>query len=67
MNEPEAHQLVDHLFRDRAGQMVAWLTRVFGPSHLERAEGVVAGCARQGAPAVAVLGHPRQSLRDIRT
>jgi RNA polymerase sigma-70 factor (ECF subfamily) len=35
------HQLVDHLFRSRAGQMVAWLTRVFGPAHLELAEEVV--------------------------
>jgi RNA polymerase sigma-70 factor, ECF subfamily len=34
-------QLVDHLFRDRAGQMVAWLTRIFGPAHLELAEEVV--------------------------
>ncbi len=42
--EPEqdsAHQLVDHLFRSRAGQMVAWLTHVFGPEHLELAEEVV--------------------------
>ena len=36
-----AHQLVDHLFRDRAGQMVAWLTRVFGPAHVALAEEVV--------------------------
>ena len=36
-----AHQLVDHLFRNSAGQMVAWLTRVFGPSHLELVEEVV--------------------------
>ena len=34
-------QLVDHLFRSRAGQMVAWLTRIFGPAHLELAEEVV--------------------------
>ncbi len=33
--------LVDHLFRTRAGQMVAWLTRAFGPAHLELAEEVV--------------------------
>ena len=37
----DAHGLVDHLFRERAGQMVAWLTRVFGPAHLELAEEVV--------------------------
>src|SRR6185436_20600762 len=37
----EARELVDHLFRSRAGQMVAWLTRAFGPAHLELAEEVV--------------------------
>src|SRR5688572_20883860 len=37
----DARQLVDHLFRNRAGQMVAYLTRVFGPAHLELAEEVV--------------------------
>jgi RNA polymerase sigma-70 factor, ECF subfamily len=35
------HHLVDHLFRSRAGQLVAWLTRIFGPAHLELAEEVV--------------------------
>ncbi len=38
---PNTHQLVDHLFRQQAGQMVAWLTRIFGPAHLELAEEVV--------------------------
>jgi RNA polymerase sigma-70 factor (ECF subfamily) len=33
--------LIDHLFRHRAGQMVATLTRIFGPAHLELAEEVV--------------------------
>jgi RNA polymerase sigma-70 factor (ECF subfamily) len=33
--------LVDHLFRERAGQMVAWLTRIFGPAHLDLVEEVV--------------------------
>jgi RNA polymerase sigma-70 factor, ECF subfamily len=33
--------LVDHLFRQRAGQMVAWLTRIFGPAHLDLAEEAV--------------------------
>jgi RNA polymerase sigma-70 factor (ECF subfamily) len=33
--------LIDHLFRHSAGQMVATLTRVFGPTHLELAEEVV--------------------------
>jgi RNA polymerase sigma-70 factor (ECF subfamily) len=37
----DTHELVDHLFRARAGQMVAWLTRVFGPAHLDLAEEVV--------------------------
>ena len=37
----DTRQLVDHLFRARAGQMVAWLTRIFGPAHLELAEEVV--------------------------
>jgi RNA polymerase sigma-70 factor (ECF subfamily) len=36
-----SHQLVDHLFRNRAGQMVAWLTRVFGAAHLDLVEEVV--------------------------
>jgi RNA polymerase sigma-70 factor, ECF subfamily len=38
---PDAHRLVDHLFRSRAGRMVAWLTRIFGPAHLDLAEEVV--------------------------
>lgn len=33
--------LVDHLFRNRAGQMVAYLTRLLGPEHLDLAEEVV--------------------------
>jgi RNA polymerase sigma-70 factor (ECF subfamily) len=33
--------LVDHLFRHRAGQMVATLARIFGPEHLDLAEDVV--------------------------
>jgi RNA polymerase sigma-70 factor (ECF subfamily) len=37
----ESHQLVDHLFRHQSGQMVAWLTGVFGPAHLQLAEEVV--------------------------
>ena len=40
-SESAVPQLVDHLFRSRAGQMVAWLTRRFGPEHLELAEEVV--------------------------
>ncbi|MGH9761935.1 MAG: hypothetical protein ACREAC_13990, partial [Blastocatellia bacterium] len=33
--------LVDHLFRSRAGQMVAYMTRLLGPAHLDLAEEVV--------------------------
>ena len=35
------HELIDHLFRHSAGEMVAMLTRVFGPAHLSLAEEVV--------------------------
>ena len=41
MTHRETYGLVDHLFRERSGQMVAWLTRVFGPGHLELVEEVV--------------------------
>ncbi|MGI8858066.1 MAG: RNA polymerase sigma factor [Thermomicrobiales bacterium] len=34
-------QLVDHLCRHQAGQVVATLTRIFGPQHLDLAEDVV--------------------------
>jgi len=37
----EIDVLVDHLFRHRAGQMVATLTRIFGPEHLPMAEEAV--------------------------
>jgi RNA polymerase sigma-70 factor (ECF subfamily) len=37
----EIDQVVDHLFRHRAGQMVSTLTRIFGPEHLPLAEEVV--------------------------
>ena len=40
MPEPLS-SLLDHLFRHSAGQMVATLTRIFGPEHLELAEEVV--------------------------
>src|SRR5947209_12591506 len=38
---PQVESMVDHLFRQRAGQMVAWFTRLLGPEHLELAEEVV--------------------------
>src|SRR5882762_4314196 len=37
----DVHLLIDHLFRHQAGQMVATLTRIFGPAHLGLAEDVV--------------------------
>jgi RNA polymerase sigma-70 factor (ECF subfamily) len=37
----DSHELVDHVFRSRAGQLVAWLTRIFGPAHIDLAEEVV--------------------------
>ena len=36
-----ASSMIDHLFRNRAGQMVSHLTRMLGPEHLELAEEVV--------------------------
>jgi RNA polymerase sigma factor (sigma-70 family) len=39
--EHDVHRLVDHLFRREAGRMVAGLTRIFGPTHLDLAEDVV--------------------------
>ncbi|CAN5756424.1 RNA polymerase sigma factor [soil metagenome] len=41
MSDAAAYGLVDHLFRERSGQMVAWLTRIFGPAHLDLVEEVV--------------------------
>ncbi len=37
----EVGKMVDHLFRNRAGQMVAYLARWLGPEHLDLAEEVV--------------------------
>jgi RNA polymerase sigma-70 factor (ECF subfamily) len=36
-----ANAMIDHLFRSRAGQMVAYMTRLLGPEHLDLAEEVV--------------------------
>lgn len=41
MTERHVDTLVDHLFRHRAGEMVAALTRIFGSDHLDLAEEVV--------------------------
>jgi hypothetical protein len=40
-NKAEIGELVDHLFRHRAGQMVAYLTRLFGPEHSPRPTGIL--------------------------
>jgi RNA polymerase sigma-70 factor (ECF subfamily) len=41
-SSPQPHnELVDHLFRNRAGQMVAYLTRLLGPERLDLAEEMV--------------------------
>jgi RNA polymerase sigma-70 factor (ECF subfamily) len=37
----QVESVVDHLFRERAGQMVSYLARLLGPEHLELAEEVV--------------------------
>ena len=41
MRSGQVSPLVEHLFRKRAGQMVAHLTRLFGPAHVDLAEEVV--------------------------
>src|SRR5438046_7927507 len=42
MEEPiRVSKLVEHLFRDESGKMVATLTRIFGIEHLNLAEDVV--------------------------
>ncbi|MGH9311698.1 MAG: sigma factor, partial [Vicinamibacterales bacterium] len=41
MIKSDVGSLVEHLFRKRAGQMVAHLTRLFGPAHVDLAEEVV--------------------------
>lgn len=38
---PDVQAMVDHLFRTRAGQMVATLTRILGFEHIDLAEDVV--------------------------
>jgi RNA polymerase sigma-70 factor (ECF subfamily) len=40
-SENEVAGLVDHLFRHQAGRMIATLTRIFGPRHIDLAEEVV--------------------------
>ena len=51
--------LVDHLFRHEAGRMVATVTRLFGPAHLDLAEEVV-----QEAPERALKTWPFYGVPD---
>jgi len=39
--QPSANQVVDHLFRNQSGKMIAVLTRIFGIHNIELAEDVV--------------------------
>src|SRR5262245_22430329 len=41
VSDNKAAALVDHLFRHQAGRMIATLTRIFGPRHIDLAEEVV--------------------------
>lgn len=41
LSEKKVRDLVDHLFRHKAGQMIAVLTGLFGVAHIELAEDVV--------------------------
>jgi RNA polymerase sigma factor (sigma-70 family) len=41
MANDDVPQLVDHLFHHQAGQLIATLTRIFGPQNLELAEDVL--------------------------
>ena len=54
-NSESIQDLVDHLFRHRAGQMIASLTRIFGLSHLDLVE-----------DAFRVAIHHREDLDDHR-
>ena len=36
--QPHVHELVEHLFRHQAGQMLASLTHIFGLENLDLAE-----------------------------
>ncbi len=50
--------LLDHLFRHSAGQMVATLTRIFGPEHLELAEEVVQEALMSAMQQWSIAGPP---------
>jgi RNA polymerase sigma-70 factor (ECF subfamily) len=59
MSSDSIHQSVDHLFRRRAGQMVATLTRIFGIEKLDQVEDAV-----QEALARALRLWPFQGMPD---
>jgi RNA polymerase sigma-70 factor (ECF subfamily) len=54
----EASELVDHLFRHRAGQMVSHLARVFGLENLDLAEDVVQDALTQALRTWPLQGIP---------
>lgn len=59
MSQDPVHRALDQLFRREAGQLVATLTRIFGPSRLDLAESVV-----QEALLSAVQTWPAQGIPE---
>ena len=57
------HDEVDHLFRRRAGQMIATLTRIFGFEHLDAIEEAVQDAFVQALRRWPFEGAPGQSRR----
>jgi RNA polymerase sigma factor (sigma-70 family) len=55
----ETSGLVDHLFRQEAGKMIAYLTRIFGLERLELAEDVVQDTLCRALEAWPIHGIPR--------
>jgi RNA polymerase sigma factor (sigma-70 family) len=58
IQNPDAHALVDHLFRHEAGRMVAILTRLFGIHNLELAEDVLQDTLHQALTDWSLAGIP---------
>ena len=54
----EAHQLAEHFFRHQAGRLVATLTRILGPRHLDLVEDVVQAAFVQALRSWATRGVP---------
>jgi RNA polymerase sigma-70 factor (ECF subfamily) len=64
----DVSQLVEHLFRRDAGRMIATLTRIFGPGHVELAEDVVQEAlieALRRWPMAGVPEHPSAWLIQV--